>query len=61
VIFVIPTDGHTLPKSLPKDRSLPSIIVKVQDRGWIAEELFLEWLNVVWKKWTGTLIHKHTI
>jgi hypothetical protein len=35
------------------------IIVGIQERGWLTEELILEWLNMVWKRQPGTLFRKH--
>ena len=49
-------DGRKLPpllilkrKTLPKSGAFPKdVIVRAQEKGWITEELMLEWLKIVW-------------
>jgi len=36
-------------KTLPKSEAFPKdVIVKTQEKGWMTEELMLEWLKIVW-------------
>jgi hypothetical protein len=49
VMLAITTDGHNLPpfvifriETLPKYKFLSVIVVRVQRRGWVTEELILE-------------------
>jgi len=56
VMLVATADGRKLPpllvlkrKTLPKSEAfLKDIIVRAQEKGWMTEELMLEWLNIVW-------------
>jgi hypothetical protein len=67
MMLTITADGHKLPpfvifrKKLPKDIFPLAIIVRVQERGWMTEELILEWLNVVWERRPGALLCKRSI
>jgi hypothetical protein len=55
----INADGHKLPPPVIfRKKNPPGIIVRVQERGWMTEQLILEWLNVVWKRRPGTLLRK---
>jgi hypothetical protein len=60
-------DGHKMPplvifirKTVPKDKFPLEITVRVQERGWMTEELIPKWLNMMWKRQPGALLHKHT-
>ena len=36
-------------KTLPKSEAFPKdVIVRAQEKGWMTEELMLEWLKIVW-------------
>jgi len=36
-------------KALPKSEAFPKdVIDRAQERGWITEELMLEWLKIIW-------------
>jgi hypothetical protein len=55
-MVAVTADGHNLlqfgifrRKTFPKDKFPPEIIVRVQERGWMTEDLILEWLTVAWK------------
>jgi len=56
VMLAATVDGRKLPpllilkrKPLPKSEAFPKdIIVRVQEKGWMTEELMLEWLKIVW-------------
>ncbi|CAG8853802.1 14387_t:CDS:2, partial [Gigaspora margarita] len=37
-------------KRVPKGKYPPGIVVRMQDNGWIDEELMKEWLETVWKQ-----------
>ena len=49
-------DGRKLPpmlilkkKALPKSEAFPKdVIDRAQEKGWITEELMLEWLKIIW-------------
>ena len=49
-------DGRKLPpllilkrKTLPKSEAFPkNVIVRAQEKGWMTEELMLEWLKILW-------------
>jgi hypothetical protein len=56
----ITNDGHKLPasiisgvggvgvgKNLPKDKFVPGIILRGQERGWMTKNLLIKWLNVL--------------
>jgi hypothetical protein len=56
MMVAVTADGHNLLQfgilrrtTFPTDTFPPEIIVRVQDRGWMTEDLILEWLNVAWK------------
>ena len=56
VILAATADGRKLPplvilkrKTLPKSEAfLKDVIVRAQEKGWMTEELMLEWLKIVW-------------
>jgi hypothetical protein len=54
VILAATADG-TLPKleSFPKD-----VIVRAQEKGWMTEELMLEWLKLVWSRRPGAFLNQ---
>jgi hypothetical protein len=64
-MLAITTDSHKFPpfvifrrEALQKYKFLPEIILRVQERRWMTEELILKWLNVEWKRWAGAWLHK---
>jgi hypothetical protein len=66
MMLAITADGDKLPptvifrrKTIPKDRFLQGIIVRLQG-GWMME-LTLKWLKVVWKRQPGALLHECTM
>jgi len=56
VMLSATADGRKLPpllilkrKTLPKSDAFPKyVIVRAQEKGWMTEELMLEWLKIVW-------------
>jgi len=56
VMLAATADGRKLPlllilkrKTLPRSEAFPKdVIVRAQEKGWMAEELMLEWLKIVW-------------
>jgi len=56
VMLAATADGRKLPpllilkrKTLPKSEAfLKDVIVRTQEKGWMTEELMLEWLKIVW-------------
>jgi hypothetical protein len=56
VMLAATADGRKLPpflilkrKTLPKSEAFPKdVIVRAQEKGWMTEELTLEWLKIVW-------------
>jgi hypothetical protein len=59
-------DGRKLPallilkrKTLPKSEAFPKdVIVRAQEKGWMAEELMLEWLKIVWSHRPGAFLNQ---
>jgi hypothetical protein len=59
-------DGRKLPpllilkrNTLPKSESFPKdVIVRAQEKGWMTEELMLEWLKIVWSHRTGAFLNQ---
>ena len=56
VMLAATADGRKLPsllilkrKTLPKSEAFPKdVIVRAQQKGWMTEELMLEWLKIIW-------------
>jgi len=56
VMLAATADGRKLPpllilkrKTLPKSEAFPKdVIVRAQEKGWMTEELMLEWLKIIW-------------
>jgi hypothetical protein len=56
VILAATANGRKLPpllilkrRTLPKSEAFPKdVIVRAQEKGWMTEELMLEWLKIVW-------------
>lgn len=62
VMLCVTGDGNKLPpyvilkrKTLPKETLPPGIIFRVQEKGWMTEDLVLDWLRVVWARRPGCL------
>jgi hypothetical protein len=59
-------DGRKLPpllilkrKTLPKSEAFPKdVTVRAQEKGWMTEELMLEWLKVVWSRRPGAFLNQ---
>jgi hypothetical protein len=45
-------------KNLPKEKLPTGIIFKCNEKGWMAEELMVEWLKDVWHTIPGALLKK---
>lgn len=65
VMLGITADGNKLPpyvifrrKTLPKEKLPPGILVMVQEKGWMTEDLYLDWLKRVWFRRPGTLLRR---
>ncbi|NXI46847.1 POGK protein, partial [Galbula dea] len=62
--FVL-ADGIKLPpyvilkrKTMLKDQLPTGIIVGCQNQGWISTDLMKDWLNIIWNRRPGVLVHK---
>jgi hypothetical protein len=61
VMLAITADGNKLPpflilkrKNVPKNETFPSgVIVRAQEKGWMTQELMLEWIKLVWNRRPG--------
>jgi hypothetical protein len=66
VMLAATADGRKLPpllilkrKTLPKSEAFPKdIIVRAQEKGWMAEQLMLEWLKMVWSRRSGAFLNQ---
>jgi hypothetical protein len=66
VMLEATADGRKLPpllilkrKTLPKSESfLKDVIIRAQEKGWMTEELMLEWLKIVWSHRPGTFLNQ---
>ncbi|PNF18070.1 hypothetical protein B7P43_G07656 [Cryptotermes secundus] len=68
VMLGITADGNKLPpfvifkrKTLPKEKLPPGILVRVQEKGWMTEELYLDWLKSVWFRRPGALLRQRSM
>lgn len=57
VVLCVTSDGNKLPplvvfkrKTIPKEKFPAGIIVRANEKGWINENMFNDWINEVWKK-----------
>ncbi len=60
VMLSVTADGHKLPpflilkrKTRPKEKFPNDVIVRAQEKGWMTEELMLEWVQLVWNRRPG--------
>jgi hypothetical protein len=59
-------DGRKLPPllilkrtTLPKSEAFPKdVIVRAQEKGWMTEELMMEWLKLVWSRRPGAFLNQ---
>jgi hypothetical protein len=66
VMLAATADGRKLPpflilkrKTLPKLESFPKdVIVRAQEKGWMTEELMMEWLKLVWSRRPGAFLNQ---
>jgi len=66
VMLAANADGRKLPpllilkrKTLPKSEAFPKdVIVRAQEKGWMTEELMLEWLKIVWGRTPTALLNE---
>jgi hypothetical protein len=66
VMLVATADGRKLPpllilkrKTLPKSKAFSKdVIVRAQEKGWMTEELMLEWLKTVWNPRPGAFLNQ---
>jgi hypothetical protein len=68
VMLGITADGHKLPpyvifkrKTMPKEKLPPGILVRVQEKGWMTEELYMDWLKTVWFRRPGALLRHRSM
>lgn len=68
VMLCVTADGRKLPpyvvfkrKTLPKDNFPPGIIVRVQEKGWMTEELVKDWILCVWCRRPGGLLRLQSL
>lgn len=48
-------------KTMPKDKFPSGVIVYVQEKGWVDENVLLKWLNDVWFKRPGALLNAKSV
>jgi hypothetical protein len=65
VMLAVLTDGHKLPpyvilrkKTMPKEKLLVGLVFRCQEKGWMTNELMVDWVKVIWKQRPGTLLNK---
>ena len=65
VMLTVTADGQKLTpyvilkrKTMPKETLPPGIIFRVQEKGWMNEDLVVDWLKVVWGNRPGALTKK---
>lgn len=66
VMLTVLADGKKLPpyvilkrKNLPKNESFPpGLIMKAQEKGWMDNELVLDWIKRVWNRRPGALLKR---
>ena len=68
VMLAVTDDGHKLimytifkRKILPKEKLPSGIVVRVQQNGWMTEDLFMEWLKTVWFRRPGALLRPRSM
>lgn len=68
VMLSVTADGAKLPpyiifkrKTLPKEQFPKGVIVRVQEKGWMDDNLVLDWVENVWCKRPGGLIKKRSL
>ncbi|OWK61459.1 Pogo transposable element with KRAB domain [Lonchura striata] len=65
VMLAVLADGIKLPpyvilkrKTMLKDQLPTGIIVRCQNQGWMSTDLMKDWLNIIWNRRPGVLVHK---
>ncbi|KFP45913.1 Pogo transposable element with KRAB domain, partial [Chlamydotis macqueenii] len=65
VMLAVLADGIKLPpyvilkrKTMLKDQLPTGIIGRCQNQGWMSTGLMKDWLNIVWNRRPGVLVHK---
>lgn len=65
VMLAITADGRKLPpyvilkrKTVPKEDFPKSVVVRAQEKGWMTEELTMDWLKTVWMRRPGALFNQ---
>lgn len=68
VMLAITADGRKLPpyvvfkrKTMPKDKFPTGIIVRVQEKGWMTDDLVVDWINTVWARRPGGLLRQKSM
>lgn len=68
VMLAVLADGIKLPpyvilkrKTMQKDQLPTGIIVRCQNQGWMSTDLMKDWLNIVWSRRPGVLVHKRRV
>lgn len=68
VMLAITSDGRKLPpyvifkrKTMPKETFPKGIIVRVQENGWMTDDLVVDWLNTVWNRRPGGLLRQRSM
>lgn len=68
VMLGITADGNKLPpyvifkrKTLPKEKLPPGVFVRVQEKGWMTEDLYMDWLKTVWFRRPGALLRRRSL
>ena len=65
VMLACTADGGKLPpyvifrrKTMPKEKFPKGIIIRVHEKGWMDEKLMSDWIQTVWAKREGGLLHR---
>lgn len=68
VMLCVTADGRKLPpyvvfkrKTMPKEKFPQGIVVRVQEKGWMSDELVVDWLKTVWQNRPGALLHRKAL
>lgn len=63
VMLSVLADGRKLPpyvvlrrKTMPKEKLPPGIVYRCQEKGWMTQELVIDWLKTVWNRRPGALL-----
>jgi hypothetical protein len=65
VMLGVLAKGHKLPpyvflrrKTMPKEKLPAGLVFQCPEKGWMTNELMMDWVKVIWKRRPGTLLNK---